>query len=115
MTELIYKIFTPAQWAAWRELGLSYGSAADRRDGFIHFSTAGQLRGTLDKHFSTHDHLWLIAASASNLGPDVKWEPSRGGQLFPHLYAAFHLRSAKTERAITRRDREWTPLPGSQS
>ena len=62
------------------------GSADDRRDGFIHFSTAAQVAGTVAKHFAGQTGLFLIAVDADALGEALKWEPSRGGALFPHLY-----------------------------
>ena len=67
------------------------GSQADRRDGFIHFSTAAQLEGTAVKHFAGLSDLMLVAVDGDALGDALKWEPSRGGELFPHLYAALPL------------------------
>ncbi len=64
-----------------------------RRDGFIHFSTAAQLEGTLRKHFAGRSGLFLIAIDADRLGDALRWEPSRGGDLFPHLYAPLELAS----------------------
>jgi uncharacterized protein (DUF952 family) len=111
LTGLIYKIFTPAQWALWRELGITLGSADDQRDGFIHFSTGAQLRGTLEKHFTAHSLLWLAGVEPPQLGASLKWEPSRGGQLFPHLYGPFHLRTICFEGMVLRAAGEWSPLP----
>lgn len=87
----IYKV-CPA--SAWREAechGVYRGSADDQRDGFIHFSTASQLPGTLAKHFAGQSGLFLIAVDADALGEALKWEPSRGGELFPHLYGELDL------------------------
>ncbi|MFM1813365.1 MAG: hypothetical protein RLZ98_60 [Pseudomonadota bacterium] len=84
----VYKIATGEDWEAACRRGTYAGSADDLRDGFIHFSTAGQLPGTLEKHFAGRDDLVLIAFDAADLGGALKWEPSRGGELFPHLYAA---------------------------
>ena len=76
--------------ASWRQ-GQFDGSADDRRDGFIHFSAAHQLAGTLAKFFAGQEGLVLIAVDPARLGPDLKWETSRGGALFPHLYAPLDL------------------------
>jgi uncharacterized protein (DUF952 family) len=84
---LIFKICDAEEWAAAVAAGSYAGSADDRRDGFIHFSTAAQLPDTLAKHYAGRDNLVLIAFDAATLGAKLKWEPSRGGALFPHLYA----------------------------
>ena len=91
MASLVYKILTEA---AFREAGLKgrfAGSADDLRDGFIHLSAGHQLEGTLAKHFAREEGLVLLALDPARLGPDLKWEPSRGGDLFPHLYAPLGL------------------------
>lgn len=85
--ERIYKIMTSAEWAAAQATGVYDGSADDRRDGFIHFSTAGQAAATAAKHFGGQADLVLLAVDPARLGAALKWEPSRGGALFPHLYA----------------------------
>ena len=87
----IYKICERASWHLAEQTGTYRGSAVDARDGFIHFSTAAQLAGTLAKHFAGRGDLLLIAVDAGALGETLKWEPSRGGELFPHLYAALPL------------------------
>ncbi len=73
------------------QAGVYRGSADDNRDGFIHFSTAEQLAGTLAKHYAGRTGLKLIAVDAEALGPALRWEPSRGGALFPHLYGEMPL------------------------
>jgi uncharacterized protein (DUF952 family) len=88
----IYKIATVAQWRAAEAAGVFEGAPVDLADGFIHFSTAAQVSDTLAKHFAGQRELLLIAVSADQLGDELRWEASRGGQLFPHLYA--HLRVA---------------------
>jgi uncharacterized protein (DUF952 family) len=91
MAEPIYKVVTEAAFeASWRQ-GQFDGSADDRRDGFIHFSAAHQLAGTLAKFFARREGLVLLAVDPARLGPGLKWETSRGGALFPHLYAPFDL------------------------
>ena len=83
---LIYKIFRAQEWAALQENGSTTGAPIDVTDGYIHFSTANQAPETAAKHFAGQDGLMLITCSASDLGDDLKWEVSRGGDKFPHLY-----------------------------
>ena len=87
----IYKICSAAEWRAAERAGTYAGSAVDRRDGFIHFSTAGQAVDTAAMHFAGQRDLVLVSIDAANLGKRLKWEPSRGGALFPHLYGALEL------------------------
>jgi uncharacterized protein (DUF952 family) len=84
----IYKICEQAAWRAAAADGNYRGSAVDTRDGFIHLSTAEQVAETAAKHFARQTDLVLIAVDPDLLGAALKWEPSRGGALFPHLYAA---------------------------
>jgi uncharacterized protein (DUF952 family) len=84
---LVFKIATATQWASAVETGAFAGSIDDLRDGFIHLSAGDQLSGTLAKHFRGQSDLVLIAFTALSLAPELKWEVSRGGDLFPHLYA----------------------------
>ena len=85
---LIYKILPRAEWEAACAKGLFEGSAIDLKDGFIHFSAADQWAETLARHFAGQPDLLLVAVDADALGPELKWEVSRGGALFPHLYGA---------------------------
>lgn len=89
---LIFKIFRRAEWDAFRTAGETRGAPVDLADGFIHFSTAEQVTETAAKHFSDESDLVLVACEAEALGDALKWETSRGGALFPHLYRS--LRSA---------------------
>ncbi len=82
----IYKICPASAWREAERQGAFRGSADDKRDGFIHFSTASQVAGTVAKHFAGQTGLFLIAVDTEALGPALKWERSRGGELFPHLY-----------------------------
>lgn len=82
----VYKILTADDWAAALSSGAYHGSADDRRDGFIHLSTFEQVRGTAERHFKGRSDLVLVAFDATALGPLLRWEPSRGGVHFPHLY-----------------------------
>ena len=86
MPEPIYKILSEAAYEAAKREGRYSGSADDARDGFIHLSAVNQLAGTLAGHFAGQADLLLVALDPDLLGPELKWEPSRGGALFPHLY-----------------------------
>lgn len=82
----ILKICSKSDWTAACDKGTYKGSAVDLTDGFIHFSTTDQVQETAAKHFSGQEGLVLVAVDAATLGKDLKWEPSRNGDLFPHLY-----------------------------
>lgn len=82
----IYKICPASLWRAAERAGKFSGSAHDKRDGFIHFSTAAQAAETAAKHFAGAGDLVLLHVNAAALGASLRWEPSRGGALFPHLY-----------------------------
>ncbi len=83
---LIYKIHPESDWLRSEAAGVFDGAPVDLEDGFIHFSTGAQLAGTAEKHFAGREGLLLVAVEADALGEALKWEPSRGGELFPHLY-----------------------------
>jgi uncharacterized protein (DUF952 family) len=87
----IYKICERALWREAELAGLFRGAPVDARDGFIHFSTAAQVRETAARHFAGAADLMLIAVEAAALGGAVRWEVSRGGDLFPHLYGPLPL------------------------
>jgi uncharacterized protein (DUF952 family) len=87
----IYKICEIALWREAERKGVFGGAPVDVRDGYIHFSTAEQAVETAAKHFAGADGLLLVAVDADTLGTALKWEPSRGGALFPHLYGALPL------------------------
>jgi uncharacterized protein (DUF952 family) len=86
MTSTIYKVSPAAAWRAAKAEGRFRGAPVDLADGYIHFSTAAQVRETAAKHFAGQADLVLAAIDAATLGAALKWEPSRGGALFPHLY-----------------------------
>ena len=88
---LIFKIFRADEWAALRREGQTDGAPIDLADGYVHFSTAEQASETAAKYFSGVEGLMLIAVDATAAGPALKWEPSRGGDLFPHLYRKMDL------------------------
>ena len=102
MSTLIYKILRPSEWDAAKATGVFTGSPDDARDGFIHFSTAEQLRATAEKHFAGETPLILLAIEPASLGEALRWEVSRGGQKFPHLYAELPLSLVKSRREIHR-------------
>ena len=83
---IIYKICSQDEWETAEQTGFFSGSIVDVRDGFIHFSTAAQMRETASQHFEGQQDLVLVAVDAIKLGDALKWEVSRGGDLFPHLY-----------------------------
>ena len=82
----IYKICPAALWRDAEREGVFAGSPVDTVDGFIHFSTAAQVAETAARHFAGETDLVLVAVDADRLGPALRYEPSRGGDLFPHLY-----------------------------
>lgn len=84
--KFVYKISPDTAWHEARTAGTYHGSVDDRRDGFIHFSTAAQAPGTAAKFFAGQGGLVVAAIDVEAAGPALKWEPSRGGMLFPHLY-----------------------------
>jgi uncharacterized protein (DUF952 family) len=84
---VIYKIVAEELWSEAAKTGVFQGAPVDRADGFIHFSTRTQVRETAARHFAGQTGLLLIAVDAEQLRDALKWEPSRGGDLFPHLYA----------------------------
>ena len=88
---LIFKIFRRPEWDAFRAARETKGAPVDLADGYIHFSTAAQVTVTAAKHFATESDLVLVAFDADALGPALRWEPSRGGALFPHLYRTLKL------------------------
>jgi uncharacterized protein (DUF952 family) len=96
----IYKICEQAAWQAAELAGFYRGSALDLHDGFIHFSTAAQVAETAAKHFAQQTNLMLVAVDGDALGPALKWEPSRGGDLFPHLYAALPISAVNWARPL---------------
>jgi uncharacterized protein (DUF952 family) len=83
---LVYKILHRAEWQALERDGELQGSPVDLRDGFVHLSNGAQVAETAARHFAGADDLELVAFDAATLGAGLRWEPSRGGALFPHLF-----------------------------
>lgn len=88
---LLYKICPLPLWREAESAGLFHGAPVDLADGYVHLSTAAQVRETAAKHFAGQSDLVLVAVDSTALGGALRWEPSRGGDLFPHLYAPLPL------------------------
>ena len=85
----IYKILREEEWRAFEKAGVFHGAPIDIKDGYIHFSTQEQLEETKSKHFQGESPLYIVTIDARQFEKELKWEVSRGGALFPHLYASF--------------------------
>lgn len=110
LTKPVYKICRQAQWQEALDAGEFVGTTADLFDGFIHFSTAAQLNDTAARHFAGQDDLVLIQIDPIRLGTDLRWELSRGGDLFPHLYGPLPIDAATTVDSLPwRTDRHEFP------
>lgn len=95
-----YKILTPEQWQAFENTGVFSGAPVDLADGYIHLSAQEQLQGTLEKHFAGLAPLVIAEVDLEALGDSVRWEVSRGGALFPHVYAPLPLSAILSTRLI---------------
>lgn len=114
MTELpllAYKVLTGPQMAELESDGVFKGAPVDLADGYIHLSTEAQLTETVDKHFAGQDNLHVAAVDLAPLGEAVKWEPSRGGQLFPHIYADLPLSAVVAYSPLEHDDEGRVRLP----
>jgi uncharacterized protein (DUF952 family) len=107
----LYKILDASVWAAAIRAGTFVGAEIDLKDGYIHLSTAGQAAETARLHFAGREGVLLVAVEAQALGEALKWEPSRGGDLFPHLYSALNPALAVETRALALNADGW-PDPG---
>jgi uncharacterized protein (DUF952 family) len=121
MGEPVYKICPAAALQEARRRGRFSGSADDARDGFIHLSAGSQVAGTLAKYFAGQTDLVLLAVDVDRLGDRLRWEPSRGGELFPHLYGALELEHVLSVAARTPQEdgsyrllAPLSPLPGGE-
>lgn len=97
---LIYKILRRPEWDAFRAAAETAGAPVDLADGYIHFSTAEQIAETAARHFTHESNLVLLAVQADALGPSLRWEPSRGGALFPHLYRNLTLADVLWDKSL---------------
>lgn len=114
MTETIaYKVLTATEWMALNA-GAFRGAPIDQADGFIHLSTAAQLTETVDRHFAGQEGLIIAAIDLASFGDLVRWEPSRHGQLFPHLYAALVLETVSAWCPLERHANGTVRLPSSR-
>ena len=95
-----YKILTAGQWRSWQEAGAFAGAPVDVDDGYIHLSAAEQVADTHARHFEGLHDLWLVEIDLAALRDAVRWEPSRGGQLFPHVYGTIPLDAVTDARPI---------------
>lgn len=97
---LLFKIFRRPEWDALRAAGETCGAPVDLADGFIHLSTREQVAETAARHFAGESDLVLVAVEADRLGEDLRWEPSRGGALFPHLYRRLQLSDVVWDKSL---------------
>jgi uncharacterized protein (DUF952 family) len=100
LSMLIYKIFRRPEWEHLRDRGQTLGAPVDLTDGYIHFSAAPQLAETAAKWFADQSDLVLLAVEADSLGDDLRWEASRGGALFPHLYRPLLLTDVVWDKSL---------------
>ena len=98
---LIYKILRRPEWDAFRAAGETAGAPVDLADGYIHMSTQDQLAETARKHFAGRSDLLLLSVDLSRFDDELVWEPSRGGALFPHLYAPLPVAAVTASRAFS--------------
>jgi len=108
---IIYKVLRQSEWGALSRDGHFEGSAHDQRDGFIHMSTAAQLQGTLDKHYTQGDILVLAAVRYKDVAETVKWEVSRGGAEFPHIYGVLPLKAVEQHYDLSPSPKERYAIP----
>ena len=99
--DLVFKIVGAAEWRAAEAAGVFFGSDVDRADGFIHFSSAAQAPETAEKWFKGRRDLLLAAINSHALGAGLRWEPSRGGELFPHLYGPLPMSAVVWSRLLS--------------
>jgi uncharacterized protein (DUF952 family) len=111
MADPIYKIASTSDWEQARASGALAGTPVDLADGYIHFSTASQLGETLDKHYRGAKGLVLAAIDPDLLPDGLRWEASRGGQFFPHLYGPLPMSAVIAERPLDARDDGGFDLP----
>lgn len=100
MSATAYKLVDGREWQAARAEGIYRGSVLDRADGFIHLSTADQLAGTASKHYADREDLRLVEVDLAVPGDTVRWEASRGGALFPHVYGPLLMTAVRSVRGL---------------
>ncbi|MFM9850305.1 MAG: DUF952 domain-containing protein [Hyphomicrobiaceae bacterium] len=107
----VYKICSRNSWEQARPGGRYFGSSDDARDGFIHLSAPDQVAATLERHFADRDDLLLIGVDVGRLGKALRWEPSRGGALFPHLHQPLDFAAVVSEAPLVRDSKGQYRLP----
>jgi uncharacterized protein (DUF952 family) len=112
---IVYKVMSTAEFMQMRRDGVFRGSTADIADGYIHLSRGSQLAATVDKHFCGVDGLMLAAVDLSRLGNAVRWEPSRGGQLFPRIYGLLPVDAVVSAATLERTPDGAIKLPASSA
>ncbi len=112
MGPVAYKVLTAPQMADLLAQGQFSGAPIDLADGYIHLSSAAQLTETVDKHFAGQTDLYVAAVDLDRLGSAIRWEPSRGGQLFPHLYSELPLSAVIAHDPLERDEDGSVRLPG---
>ena len=112
MGPVAYKVLTAPQMADLLAQGQFAGAPIDLADGYIHLSSAAQLTETVDKHFAGQTDLYVAAVDLDRLGSAIRWEPSRGGQLFPHLYSELPLSAVIAHGPLERDEDGSVRLPG---
>lgn len=110
--EIAYKILTMSEFSTLQQ-GTFTGAPVDQADGYIHLSTAQQLDETLNRHFAGQDELMIAAVPLAPLGLALRWEPSRGGDLFPHFYGRLEIRHVSAFTKLTRDAQGHALLPTS--
>lgn len=101
MTDIAYKVVAAGEWRVAVAEGRYEGSAVDLADGYIHMSTEDQLAETLRKHYAGQSDLLMLSVDLSRFNENLVWEPSRGGALFPHLYAPLPVAAVTASRALS--------------
>ena len=114
MDKIIYKICNKTEWNEAKEKGVYEGSTDDLRDGFIHLSRASQVKGTLLKHFKDQENLLLIAVDTQKIQETLKYEESRGGELFPHIHGTLEFDAVIWEKDIIKQQDGTFVLPEIQ-
>lgn len=102
MNDVAFKILTASQWTQWQADGIFAGAQVDLADGYIHLSAADQVTATADKYFAEIEGCVVVRVDLAALGDAVRWEPSRGGALFPHVYAPLPLSAALAHGLLAR-------------
>ena len=109
----IFKILTLAQWSDFQLNEQFLGSPVDLDDGYIHMSRASQLKATLDKWYADHQHVILLEVDSQTINSELKYEMSRGGAEFPHLFAALPLKACLLYTSPSPRDKRQSRMPSS--